>query len=82
MQASRFASFVPSFNAESRNADDHRMFRGGLAREHTCTDQALAHVCTKNSEYLTDLVSADGARASLSFFVRNHFELNDEKKLK
>jgi hypothetical protein len=50
------------------------MFRGDLAREHTRTDQALAHVCTKNSEYLPDLVDAEGARAALSCFVSSHVD--------
>ena len=32
------------------------MFSGGLPREHTFTDQALAHVLTDDEEYLADLV--------------------------
>jgi hypothetical protein len=50
------------------------MLRGGSPREYPFADQALPHVFPNSSEYLADLVGADGACASLSLFVSSHVD--------
>jgi len=43
------------------------MLTGCSPREHTFTDQALAHFLSDDDEHLADLVGARGALASPSF---------------
>jgi len=49
------------------------VFGTGSLREHTFADQALAHVFTKNNEYLANLVGTNGACTPISIFVGSHF---------
>jgi hypothetical protein len=55
-------------------AANHRMLTGCLPGEHTLANQALEHVFTKNSEDLSKLVAALGARVSLRLFVSSHVD--------
>jgi hypothetical protein len=56
------------------------MLKGGSSREHTLTDQALAHVRTDDDEHLANLVAsanlvaADGTRLLPSFVVSSHVD--------
>jgi len=58
--------------ASSQMTSHLGVLAGSLPREHTFTDQTPAHVFTKNSEYLTNLVDSGGTRALLSLFVGSH----------
>jgi hypothetical protein len=50
------------------------VFGGGSPREHTVTDQALAHVLIDDDEHLADPVDANGTSASRSCFVSSHVD--------
>jgi hypothetical protein len=53
-------------------ADHLGVFGRGSPREHTFTNQTLAHVLTKDDEHLANLITASEARASPSCFVSSH----------
>ena len=57
---------------DSGLAENVCMLRGGLPRELSIADQAPALALTDCGKHFADLVSVDGARVSLRFFVSSH----------